>query len=160
MYEQLCPSKNFNIEKCWDSVVFAFIFLNLAMLQNFSMFQTFSMFQKNLEKVWDIEKCLYLCFLLIQISKKQGKNDRVPTFFYVFFRKKVWDIEKSQDSVIFLLHFSDTPIIYVFNTLQIDVKQHKLRIYSKREKIGWQGRSYLRVQLNSCKNHRERRPEA
>ena len=72
-----------NIEKCWDSVIFALIFLNLAMWQKLSMSQTFSMFQKNLEKVWDIEKCLYLCFLLHKISKKQGKNDRVPTFFYV-----------------------------------------------------------------------------
>ena len=44
-------------------------------------------FQKNLEKVWDIDKCLYLCFLLYKISKKQGKNNRVPTFFYVFSEK-------------------------------------------------------------------------
>jgi hypothetical protein len=60
--------------------------------------------KKNLEKVWDIEKCLHLCFLLIKISKKQGKYDRVPTYFYVFWKKnieKVWDIEKSWDSVIF-----------------------------------------------------------
>ena len=68
--------------------------LNLAMLQNFSMFQ------KNLGKVWDIEKCLYLCFLIIQFSKKQGKNDRVPTFSEKNI-EKVWDTEKCWDSVIF-----------------------------------------------------------
>ena len=43
--------KNFNIEKSWDSVVvFALIFLNLAMFQNFSMSQTFSMFFKKTTK--------------------------------------------------------------------------------------------------------------
>ena len=36
---KLCPPKNLNIEKCWHSVVFAFIFRNLAMLQSFSTFQ-------------------------------------------------------------------------------------------------------------------------
>ena len=36
------------------------------------------------EKVWDIEKCLYLCFLLHKISKKWGKNDKSPNFFLCF----------------------------------------------------------------------------
>jgi hypothetical protein len=69
------------------SVVFVFIFRNLAMWQKFSMSQTFSMFQKNLEKVWEIEKCLYLCFLLNKISKKPGKNNRVPQHLSRFFWK-------------------------------------------------------------------------
>ena len=36
-------------------------------------------FQKNIEKVWDIEK---ICNIA-KLGKNQGKNDRVPTFFYV-----------------------------------------------------------------------------
>jgi hypothetical protein len=62
------------------------------MRQKISMSQAFSMFQNNLEKVWDIEKCLYLHFLLHKISKKQGKNN----IFQCFSEKnieKVWDIE-------------------------------------------------------------------
>ena len=40
-------------------------------------------FQKNIEKVWDIEK---FCDVA-KFRKNQGKNDRVPIFFYVqFFR--------------------------------------------------------------------------
>ena len=50
-----------HIEKCWDSIVLALIF------------------QKNIEKVWDIEK---ICNIA-EFRKDQGKNDRVPTFFYV-----------------------------------------------------------------------------
>ena len=66
------------------------------MLQNFSMFQTFSMFQKSLghRKMSEL-----VCF-----TNKKFKNDRVPTFFYVFSEKnieKVWYIEKCWDSVIF-----------------------------------------------------------
>ena len=53
------------------------------------MFQTFSMFQKSLEKVWDIEKCLYLCFLLIKISKTQGKKYRVHNIFWNKHRKSL-----------------------------------------------------------------------
>jgi hypothetical protein len=56
---ELCPSKKFNIEKCWDSVVFAVIFLNLAMFQIFFYVPDF-----------------FYVFL-----KNKGKNDRVPTFF-------------------------------------------------------------------------------
>jgi hypothetical protein len=37
-------SPNIFSEKSWDSVIFDFIFLNLAMLQRFSMSQTFSKF--------------------------------------------------------------------------------------------------------------------
>jgi hypothetical protein len=36
--------KVWDIEKSWHSVIFDFIFLNLAMLQRFSMSQTFSKF--------------------------------------------------------------------------------------------------------------------
>ena len=36
-------------------------------------------FQKNIEKVWDIEKF----WNIAKFRKNQGKNDRVPTFFYV-----------------------------------------------------------------------------
>jgi hypothetical protein len=82
---------------------FAFIFLNLAMLQNFSMFQTFFMFQKNLEKVWDIKKCLYVFFTNKKIKKTSQKRQS-PNIFLCFSEKnieKVWDIEKSWDSVIF-----------------------------------------------------------
>ena len=44
---------------------------------------------------------------LCRISNKQGKNNRIPTFFYVFSEKKVWNIEKCCDSVIFCPHFSE-----------------------------------------------------
>ena len=50
-----------HLEKSWDSVVFALIF------------------QKNIEKVWDIEKFCNIA----KFRKNQGKNDRVPSFFYV-----------------------------------------------------------------------------
>ena len=43
---------------------FCLHFSEFGYVTEFSMFQTFPMFPKNLEKVWDIEKCLCLCFLL------------------------------------------------------------------------------------------------
>ena len=55
---QACLSKNFNIKKCWNSVVVALIF------SEFGYF---------------LCPKLLLCFFL----KNQGKNDKVPTFFYV-----------------------------------------------------------------------------
>ena len=62
---------------CWDSVVFALIF------------------QKNMEKVWDIEK---ICNIA-KFRKNQGKNNRVPIFFYVkVFR---WTRLKSRGSKLF-----------------------------------------------------------
>ena len=73
---------------------------------------------KKLRKNLGHRKMSVLVFLLHKISKKQGKNEEVPTFFYVFLKKnieKVWDIEKSWDSVIFCLHFYVTEIFYVPN---------------------------------------------
>ena len=81
---KLCPSKNFNIEKCWDSVVFALIFMNLAMLQIFSMSQTFSMFFWNIEKVWNIEKCWNLCFYYIKFQKIKAKMTESQLFSMCF----------------------------------------------------------------------------
>ena len=59
---QACPSKNFNIEKCWDSVIFALIFSKFGYVTDFFYVPDF-----------------FYVFL-----KNKGKNDRVPTFFYVF----------------------------------------------------------------------------
>ena len=57
--QKACPSKNFNIEKCWDSVVFALIF------------------QKNIEKVWDIEK-----FCNIAIFRKKIKAKATESHYF------------------------------------------------------------------------------
>ena len=84
--------KTFVHLKILTSVVFAFNFRNLTMWQIFFMSQTFSMFQKT---VWDIEKCLYLCFLLHKSWKKIRQKRQSPNI--VFSEKnieKVWDIEK------------------------------------------------------------------
>ena len=90
----LCPSKNFNIEKCWDSAVFALFCLNLAMLQNFPLSHTFSgfFFEKSRQKRPSLNICL--CFL---------KNTCV--FYYINFWKH---LEKSWDLVCFALTFQKT----------------------------------------------------
>ena len=119
-------AKTFNVEKFWDSDVNAFIFWNLDMLQNFSMSQTFSMFQKYLEKVWDMEKCVYLYFLLHKISKKEAKTTESQHFSTFFWKKKlekVRDIETSWDIFAFIfqklallqffLNFLDWQAFYV-----------------------------------------------
>jgi hypothetical protein len=59
---EACPSKNFNIEKSWDSVVFALIFSEFGYVTDFFYAPDF-----------------FYVFL-----KNHGKNDKVPTFFYVF----------------------------------------------------------------------------
>ena len=62
------------------------------------------------KKVWDKAKCLFLCFLLHKISKKNKTSTTESQLFSMFFWKnieKVWDIEKCLDSVIFCLHFSE-----------------------------------------------------
>jgi len=42
-----------------------------------------------LQKSLGNKKSLHLCFLQHKISRKQGKNDRVPTFFFVFSEKNI-----------------------------------------------------------------------
>jgi hypothetical protein len=59
-----------------------------------------------------------LCFLLIKISKKQGKNDRVPTFFLKKNIEKVCDIKKSWDSVIFDFIFLNLAMLQRFSMSQ------------------------------------------
>ena len=54
-----CPSKNFNVEKNWDSVVFALIFSEFGYVTDFFYVPNF-----------------FHVFL-----KNQGKNDRVPSVF-------------------------------------------------------------------------------
>ena len=78
---KLCPSKKFDIEKCWS---FLPLFFGIWLRdRNFLCLRLFLCFKKS----WDLKDCLYLCFLLHKISKNQGKNNRVPTFFYVFLKK-------------------------------------------------------------------------
>ena len=89
------------------------------------MSRTFSMFFLNIEKVWDVEKCWNLCFLQHKLFKKQGKNNRVPTFFYVFLKK---NIERFWDSVIFCLHFSEfgyVPYFFYVPNFFYDQKKKK-----------------------------------
>ena len=50
-------------------------------------------FSKNIEKVWDTEKFCNIA----KFRKNQGKNDRVPTFFYV--KVFTWTGLKSMNTV-------------------------------------------------------------
>ena len=95
--------------------------------QHFSMFQTFSMFfserhRKMLGKSLGHRKMSVLVFFTNTKFKKTRQKWLSPNIFLCCFEKnikKIWDIEKCWDSVIFLLHFSEfgyvTKIFYVPN---------------------------------------------
>ena len=68
-----------NVEKCWDSVVFASFFEILCSKKykytHFSMSQTFSKYFWNIEKVWDIEKfCNIAKFQKMKALTSESQN--------------------------------------------------------------------------------------
>ena len=73
--DKACPSKNFSIEKCWDSVVFCLDFSEFGYVTKIFYAFYWVMFQKNIEIVWEIEKiCNIAKFRKIKAKTTESRD--------------------------------------------------------------------------------------
>ena len=68
---------------------------------HFSEFGFFYVSKKLIKSLGHRKVSVLVFFTNKNFKKKQGKNEKVPTFFSEKNIEKVWNIEKSWDSVIF-----------------------------------------------------------
>ena len=138
----LCPSKNLNIEKTWDSVVFALIFFWIWLCSRFFLCSR-----------------LFLCFF-----EKSRQKWQSPNFFLSVFKnlcskkhKYFWKhLEKSWDSVIFALIFQKN-IEKVWNIEKIwniakfrknQGKNDRVRGFFYVQVFRWTGLNCISVRVN------------